>query len=209
MNFDQMLDAWKAQNDKPLYGVNADLLRRVLRHEQAGLRRSLRWEQWTLYIVGALMAAVAALFLWAFLYYRGPALYTVAAAVGMGAFLLWLPALWLSRGRQARHERGFGNTLRDEIGRSLSLVDYQLSRGGRWSAATLWMAPVMVGATLIYWLAAEINDNTDFWFDVGMIVFLAGSTVWSTYATSRETKRKLEPRQQRLRELLETLDAGG
>ena len=30
MDFDQMLDAWKAQDDKPLYGVNQDLLRLVL-----------------------------------------------------------------------------------------------------------------------------------------------------------------------------------
>ena len=33
MNFDQMLDAWKAQDDKPLYGVNQDLLRLVVLNE--------------------------------------------------------------------------------------------------------------------------------------------------------------------------------
>ena len=32
MNFDQMLDAWKAQDEAPLYGVNRDLLQLVLRH---------------------------------------------------------------------------------------------------------------------------------------------------------------------------------
>lgn len=209
MDFDQMMDAWKAQDDRPLYGVNGDLLRLVLQHEQADLRRSLRREQGTIYFVGSAMAIVAGLFLWSFIHYRGPALFTVAAAVGTGAFLLWVGALWLSRKRQAQRERGFGNTLREEIGRNLSLVDYQLSRAGRWGATTLWMAPVMVGSTLIYWFGAAINTDNDLsaWYHAGMILFIVASVVWSTYATSRKTARKLEPRRQRLSELLEALNA--
>ena len=30
MDFDQMLDAWKAQDEAPLYGVNSDLLQHQL-----------------------------------------------------------------------------------------------------------------------------------------------------------------------------------
>lgn len=207
MDFDQMMNAWRAQDDKPLYGVNEDLLRLVLRHEQADIRRSLRWDQWTTYVVGTAMAALAGAILWWFLYRRGPELYTVAAVVGTSAFALWVGALWLSRRRQTMRERGFGNTLQEEIRRNLSLVDYQLSQVGRWSTAMLWSAPILVGATLIYWLLAEINDNTDFWFDAGMIVFLVGSVAWTTYETSRKTKQQLLPRRQRLSELLEMLSA--
>lgn len=207
MDFDQMMDAWKAQDDRPLYGVNRDLLQLVLRHEQAGMRRTLRLEKWVTYVVGAGMGAFAAFWLWVAIYRGESTFNTVAAGVSTGAFVLWIVAMWLSLRRQARRERSFGNTLRGEIGRSLSLVDYQLSRGGRLGAALLWTAPVMVGALLIYWLAAEINDNTDFWFDVWMIFFVVASTVWSTYATSRKTKQKLEPRRQRLSELLQALDA--
>jgi hypothetical protein len=208
MNFDQMLETWKAQDEAPLYGVNRDLLQLVLQHEQADIRRQLRREQWVTYGVGAGMGAFAAFWLWAAIAQEAPALYTVAAAVGTGAFVLWMAALWLSLRRQRQRERQFGNTLRAEIARNLSLLDYQLSRYGRWGSAMLWSAPVLVGAGLLYWLMAEINDNTDFWFDFWMIFVLGWAVVFPTYTASRDVKKKLEPRRQRLRELLETLNAG-
>lgn len=209
MDFDQMLDAWKAQNDKPLYGVNGELLQLVLRHEQTDIRRQLRREQWTTYGVGAGMAALGAALLWAFLYFDGPLPYVLGAIAGTGAFVLWMAGLWLSLRRQRQRERQFGNTLRAEIARNLSLLDYQLSRYGRWGTAVLWAAPVMVGAGLIYWLMAAVNHDPG---ESGWIhVWIAGVLVWSAvyvpYTSSRELKRKLEPRQQRLRELLEALDA--
>jgi hypothetical protein len=210
MDFDQMLEAWKAQDNKPLYGVNEDLLQLVVRHEQADIRRTLRRVQWITYGVGACMAAVGGVFLWAFVYFRGPALYTVGAAVGTGAFALWVVALWLSRRGQALRERGFDNTLRDEIGRSLSLVDYQLSRFGRWGTAMLWTAPVLVGAGLIYGLSAAVNtDNGEsWWFHFWMLAVLVWAGVFLPYTSSRDVKKKLEPRRQRLRELRDMLEAG-
>jgi hypothetical protein len=33
MNFDQMMDTWRTQDEAPLYGVNRDLLLLVLKHE--------------------------------------------------------------------------------------------------------------------------------------------------------------------------------
>jgi len=210
MDFDQMLDAWKAQDEAPLYGVNADLLQLVLKHEQDELRRVLRREQWTTYLLGGGMTAVAGFFLWAFIYFRGPASYTLAAALGTGAFVFWIASLWLSRRRLSLRERRFGNTLRDEIGRNLSLVEYQLSRAGRWGAAMLWAAPVMVGAGLLYGLSAVVNtdDGESWWFHIWILVVLVWSAVYLPYASSRDVKKKLEPRRQRLSELLQTLDAG-
>ena len=209
MDFDQMIDAWKAQDEAPLYGVNADLLQLVLQHEQVELRRGLRREKWITTVVGTVMGTVAAFFLWAFIYFRGPALYTVGAAVGTGAFVLWMVALWLSRRGQALRERGFGNTLRDEIGRNLSLVEYQLSHAGRWGAAMLWVAPVMVGAGLLYGLSAAVNTDPgeSWWFHAWMFAVLLWSAVYLPYASSRDVKKKLEPRRQRLSELLSALDA--
>lgn len=210
MNFDQMLDAWKAQDDKPLYGVNADLLQLVLLHEQADIRRELRREQWTTYGIGAVLGGAAAVFLWAFLYFRGPILFTVLAALGAVAFALWMARLWLSLRRQHRHERQFDNTLRDEIARNLSLLDYQLSRFGRWTSAMLWTAPVLVGGGLLYWLSVEVNfdEGETRWEHAWMMIILVWATVFFPRTSSRAVRNKLEPRRDRLRELLETLEAG-
>lgn len=207
MNFDQMMDAWKAQDDKPLYGVNRDLLKLVLQHEQDRIRRTLRRDQWITYVTGIGIAVFAGFWLWLLVHTRGLTLQTVVAAICTATFALWLGAFWVSRRRQARRERGFGNTLREEIGRNLSLVEYQISNG-RWGAAILWSAPVMVGVLLIYWVTVEINDNADFWLGMQLVILTVVSIVLAAYTGNREVKRKLEPRRQRLRELLEALNAG-
>jgi len=209
MDFDQMLDAWKAQDDKPLYEVNQDLLRLVLLGEQAKVRRIMRLGQWVTYIVGPGMALFAAFWAWIAVLNGMSVLNSAAAALGAALFAVWVGAFWLSRRRQAQRERKFGNSLKDEIGRSLSLVEYQISNG-RWGAALLWTAPVIAGALLINWLSFQINTDTGF---SGRDQFWMSSLpVWAAvviaYAGHRHVKRKLEPRRQRLRELLEALDAG-
>jgi hypothetical protein len=206
MEFDQMVATWKSQDDKPLYGVNRDLLRLALQHEEANLRRELRLEQWTTYVTGTAMAALAGGILWWFFDRRGSGMHLATAAIGLVAFMLWVSALWLSRRRQALRDRDFGNTLREEIRRNLSLVDYQLSQVGRWSTATLWAAPVILGSVLTFWLIMEINDNTDFWFEAAFIMFIVASSVMTTYGTSRKTRRRLLPRRQRLAELLAMIE---
>lgn len=208
MDFDQMMEAWKAQDERPLYGVNGDLLRLVLRNEQAGIRRALRWDQWTTYTVGGVMAAVAVVSLWAFLHFRGLSLQAVLAlSAGVGATALWIGALWLSRRRQSVREREFGSTLQDEVRRNLSLIDYRLSQVGRWSNLLLWSAPIVASASLIVWLIMEINRTDDIWLTAGTAAFLIVSIASTTYDSSRAARKELLPRRQRLAELLEMLNS--
>jgi hypothetical protein len=207
MDFDQMMDAWRAQEQKPLYGVNRDLLQLVLRHEQASIRRSLRNEQWIAYIAGTALALFAGFWLWVLTYKYEPVLFTFVGAASVGTFALWAGALWVSRRRQVLRERGFGNTLQEEVKRNLSLVEYQLSNGGRWSSSLFWSVPPLLGATLLYWLIAGINHRTLSSSDAGLAVILLGSTLVTAYAGSRVARQKLDPRRERLRELLQSLNA--
>ena len=210
MDFDQMLESWKAQDEAPLYGVNADLLQLVLQNERDKIRRSLRWEMWTTCICGLGLAGWLAFWFWVLIYLRGPVLDIVGAAVGAGVLALWVGAFLLSRRRQARRERSFGNSLREEVGRNLSLVEYQLSRHGDRRSAMLWTAPAMVGSALLVWLMVEINHDPgeSRWDSAWMIILLVWMGVFVPYTSSRAVRKKLEPRRQRLRELLTRLDAG-
>jgi hypothetical protein len=210
MDLDEVLATWRTQDKEPLYGVNRDLLQLVMQHEQADLRRELRWDQWGTYGVSALLLTFTA-FAFAAIYYDDDprtvwdyvAASVAALAVGEGVL-----ALWLSRKRQAMRERGFGNSLREEIRRNLSLVDYQLSRGGRRDMALLTAAPITLAGVLLYWLAIQLNNNPFGWLDVGVIVFIMVlPSVWSVIDTSRRTEQELLPRRRRLSELLETLNA--
>ena len=210
MDFDQMLGAWKAQDEAPLYGVNRDLLQLVLQNEEAKIRRELRREMWTFCIFGIGMAGWMAFWLWVLVIVRGPVLQIVLAAVGTGMLALWLGIFWLSRRRQARRERNFGTTLQEEIRRNLSLVEYQLARYGRWSASMLWTAPLIVGSAMLSWLTVEINldPGESRWDHAWLMLVLVWAGVVVPYTGSRAVKKKLEPRWQRLHELLETLNAG-
>jgi len=124
MDFDEMLESWRAQEHKPLYGVNQDLLRLVLQNEQDKIRRKLRRDRWVTYLLGPGMVLFAAFWLWVAIVNGIPPLYVAAAALGATTIALWVGALWVSHMRQARRERAFGNSLKDEIGRNLSLTEY-------------------------------------------------------------------------------------
>jgi hypothetical protein len=177
----------------------------VLEGERDKIRRKLRRDQWITYLVGPGMALFGAAWLWIAIVNGVPAVYVAAATVGVIAFAVWVAAFWISHGRQAQRERAFGNSLKDEIGRNLSLVEYKIANGG-WGAALLWTVPVLMGALMIYWLTFQINTDTGLsWWNhaltVWAVVVAIALTAW---ASDREVKRKLEPRRQRLRELLET-----
>ena len=64
-----------------------------------------------------------------------PAIDAIAAGVSFGMFVLAAGASWVGRGREP--ERNFGNTLQEEVSRSLALVDYQLSVTRRWIISML------------------------------------------------------------------------
>jgi len=123
-------------------------------------------------------------------------------------FALAAGAVWISRGREP--ERSFGNTLEEEVRRSLALVDNQLSVTRRWILPMLGTAFLIIGTGLFSWTVNRSQDIPDSsrsgWFIVLLVVWI----VWVFYSVRkqmRKAKPKLELRKRRLRELLASLDA--
>ena len=216
MEFDQMLEIWRAQNTTPPHDVNRDALRQALQTEGARVRRGLRIRrrgQWFLWILGTGMAVWAGFWIAITITNGWPAIYAIAAGVSLGMFALAAGASWVGRGREP--EQNFGNTLQAEVRRSLALVDYQLSITRRWIIATLGIGSLLAGVGLFSWTLARSQDNFHrpdssgvgwSWYAVGLVVF----GMWASYKT-RDALRKatptLELRQRQLRELLAALDA--
>jgi drug/metabolite transporter (DMT)-like permease len=99
------------------------------------------------------------------------------SGVSLGLFALAAGASWVGRGREP--ERTFGNTLQQEVRRSLALVDYQLSVTRRWIIYTLGIASLLVGVALFSWTLAMSQDNFHrpdssgvgwFWYAVVLVV---------------------------------------
>jgi hypothetical protein len=214
MDFDQMLETWRAQDTAPSYDVNRDALRKALQTEAARVREDLRSRRRELRFVWIFYAGMV---VWAVLWIANsiangwPAIYVILSGVSLGLFALGVGAVWVSRGREP--ERNFGNTLEEEVRRSLALVDYQLSVTRRWILPMLGTASLIVGTGLFSWTTMKSQDIPDvssgvgwFWFTVFFVTLI----VWGSYKArdeNRKAKAKLEVRQRRLRELLAALEA--
>ena len=216
MDFDQLLDTWRAQSTAPPYDVNRDALRQALQTEEARVRRGLRIRRrgfWFLWIFGTGMAVWAGFWIAITITNGWPAIYAIAAGVSLGMFALAAGASWVGRGREP--ERNFGNTLQEEVRCRLALVDFQLSMTRRWIISSLGIGSLMAGVGLFSWTLARSQDNFHrpdssgvgwFWYAVVLVV-LGMRVSYKTRDEMRKATPKLELRQRHLRELLAALDA--
>jgi hypothetical protein len=164
MDFDQMLETWRTQDTAPSYGVNRDVLRQALQTEAARVReesRSRRRGLWFLRIFYAGMAVWAVLWIANSIANRWSAIYVIATAVSLGLFALGVGSVWVSRGRQVGPERNFGNTLEEEVRRSLALVEDQLSITRHSIIDVLGAVSLVVGTLLFSWTVNRSQDIPD------------------------------------------------
>ncbi len=217
MDFDQMLETWRAQNTAPPYDVNRDALRQALQNRRGQ---------------GPASAA------------HPPPRTLVRLDLrnrhgGLGRILdrdhdyqrLACHLRHRSR-RERRHvcargrrdvggpraagepERNFGNTLQEEVRRSLALVDYQLSVTRRWIISMLGAASISGWHAAVHLDRKQEPGHPRFIVPrrtAGLVCGRARSLgVWASYKARdamRKARPKLELRQRRLRELLAALDA--
>lgn len=217
MDFDQMLEAWKAQDDKPPYDVNRDALRQALHAEEVRVRKELRILRrtlWALWIFGTGMAIWAGFWIAITIANGWSYIYVVTSAASLALFALGVWAFWMSRGPREESQKNIGNTLKQEVTRNLVLVDYSLSQARRLTFLVLGMACIVIGTGLFSWTTNSSQDIADHSSPGGWSFFAIVFVVLIAWAfpkarnEMRQARPKLELRQQRLRELLETLDAG-
>jgi hypothetical protein len=214
MDFDQMLETWRAQNTAPSYDVNRDALRQALQTEEVRVREDLRTrrrELWFVWIFYGGMAVWAVLWIANSIANGWSAIYVITAVVSLGLFALGVGTVWVSRRRKAEPKRSFGNTLEEEVRRNLALLDAQLSITRYAIIEVLGAVSLVVGTLLFSWTVNRSPDDLpDLSGSGGFIVLLVGWIVWVFYSgrkQMRQAKPELELRQRRLRELLASLEA--
>lgn len=211
-NVDELIAIWRSQDVAPLHGVNDTLLQQALRQDQARLRRQQRRQAAILYFASAFVVGAMAFF-FLVMVYRFDVMTgwdLVIPIVGAVAAVLIAVALFAGRREQARRERRFGESLRDQLGRRIAQIDYEITRGSRLASVLLVAIFVTVTTMLLATMRVNSDPNEPFqdWpLFVGLILVSAFSSVSGILVQRRQVERDLSPRKHRLETLLKELDA--
>ena len=212
MNLDDLMAVWRTQDAAPLHDVNKTLLHLALRQEEAKLQKARRIERWIIYVFSAGMVAAMALFLALMIYFhrhRPERVVTgwdyVLPIVGAAAALLAGGVMYVNHKGQARREQRFGESLRDQLNRSIAQLEVR-AKIARVTLVSvlLWGICPMAILLLIY----RINDKS-ISDDGYMLVTLTFMLVWSVASSVwwyRRQAREALPRQRRLEALLKEFD---
>jgi len=217
MNLDDLMAVWRSQDAAPLHGLNETPLWLALGQDEAKRQKWRRIERWIIYVMSAVFVAGMALFLanmTLLMIYRddmnGLTRWDLALpVVGAVAALISGRAIYVGHRAQALREQSFGESLRDQLNRSIAQLDHQATTLHR----TLMLVIVLVGGICpIALLLALSRLNGKSFSDDGymtvwlslMCVFGVAIGVWSIRQQARDV---VLPHKRRLEALLKELDA--
>jgi peptidoglycan/LPS O-acetylase OafA/YrhL len=211
MNVDELMSVWRSQDAAPLHGVDKTLLHLALRQDEAKLQKERRMERWITYVGSAGLVACMAVFLSIMIYDDDPRTDWDFAipVVGTAAALLWGGAMYVSHRAQALREQRFGESLRDQLGRSIAQLDYQATSVVRVANVLATALPPVVCATAIILAGWRVNNEpfrTEWVWIASTIFVCALGSVAGVWEQRRSLQRDLLPRKRRLEALLKELD---
>ena len=216
MNLDELMSVWRSQDAAPLHGLNETQLWLALRQDEAKRQKWRRLERWIIYVLSAGVVAGLALFLAnmiLLMIYRDDmngltGWDLVLPVVGAAAALIGARAVSVGHRAQKLRKQSFGESLRDQLNRSIAQVDYQATTFHR----TLMLVLVLLtGICPIALLLALSRLNEKPFSDDGyivvwlslMCVFGVAIGVWSIHQQTRDV---VLPHKRRLEALLNELD---
>jgi hypothetical protein len=184
----------------------------ALREDEAKLQKARRRERGIIYVFSAGVVAAMGVFLALMLYARDRHLmngwdYTIAVS-GAAAALLTGGAVYVAHRGQTRREQRFGESLRDQLKRSIAQLDDEALSARRTSVlVTVTMGGICPTAILLLgWRINGKSTSDDGYLLVTLIVvgfWSVGSAVWEL---RRSVQRDILPRKRRLEALLTELD---
>ena len=212
MNFDELLAVWRTQDAAPLHDVNQTLLHLALRQDEAKQQKWRRWERWIIYVFSVGFVAGMALCLIKPIYRY----HTVGVTgwdfafplVGATGALLMGGAVYVRHRAQALREQRFGESLRDQLHRSIAQLDYQATTFHRTLVLVVVLlagiCPIALNLALFRLNEKSISDDGYMivWLSL-MPVYGIALCVWSLRQQRRDV---VWPRQRRLEALLKELD---
>ncbi|HEX5046037.1 MAG TPA: hypothetical protein VFX89_02865 [Gammaproteobacteria bacterium] len=193
MQLEELKAIWDTQTKRPVFAVNDFGLHMELYRSRERARRRLFWGRYLPFFVfapfvfGMLAIALATLFL------QGPAENGalnawdgLACLVGMIAVSFAASSMYVSRRKNEKEQEVFAPSLREEIERSIALLNFDVFTA---TSGIAWrnIALIMVATTLMCWEVDRLNGNSLSWRSAWIFVPLVLALV-----TVPASKRKHE-----------------
>ena len=216
MEFEDLQKIWDTQNDRPVFSMNDSRLAVGLYQQREHFRRRLfRWEFAPIYFLMPLLAAGAALL---FLLFYLKTTYKmrltdpqmsvwdgVALAIAMGAAITVMVSMYIKRRKHERTQNVFAPTLREELERGISQLDFELSLNSTPRVVTLIML-ISIGASVIVWELGRLNGEPAPWMAVAYNVPLIFAAPWVGIAAKAKAVEELMQRRRALGSMLASLN---
>jgi hypothetical protein len=216
MNLDELMTVWRSQDAAPLHDVNKTLLHLALRQDDAKLQKQRRRDRWILYIFSGGVVIGMAVFLSMLIYFRGHRPEKVITGwdlilpiVGAIVALISVRAMYVNHRAQSRSEEGFGESLRDQLRRSVAQLDHEVMNARRTSVLVLVLMGGIAPAAILV-LGWRVNGKAisdDGYMLVSMIILCVWAVASGVWQLRRSVQKDILPRKHRLEELLKELDA--
>ena len=216
MNLDELTAVWKSQDAAPLHDMNKTLLHLALRQDEVKLQKQRRRARWMVYIFCGGAVVGMGLFLSIMIYHllyrpdgNGLTVWDLALPiVGAVAAVISVRAIYANHRAQSLREQSFGESLRDQLNRSIARLDNDETNARRTSVLVLALLGGVCPATILL-LGWRINQKS-ISDDGYMLVTLLLLCVWAVWSglgdLRRSVQRDILPRKRRLEALLKELD---
>ncbi|MGC4072223.1 MAG: hypothetical protein QM760_06855 [Nibricoccus sp.] len=217
MNLDELTTVWKSQDAAPLHDMNKTLLHLALRQDEAKLQKQRRLGRWMIYVFCGAAVVGMGLFLSVISYHllhrpdgNGLTVWDLALPiVGAAAAVISVRALYANQRTQSLREQHFGESLRDQLDRSIARLDNDESTARRTSVLVLALAGGICPAAilLLIWRINQKSISEDGYMLVTLLLLCAWA-VWSGLGNLRRAVQEdTLPRKRRLEALLKELDS--
>jgi hypothetical protein len=215
MNLDELMTVWRSQDAAPLHDMNKTLLHLALRQDEAKLQKARRRDRWILYVFSTGVIVGMGVFLAMMIYFRAHrpekavtgwdlALPIVGAVVAV----ISVRAMYVNHRAQSRREQSFGESLRDQLNRSIAQLDDEVTNARRTSVlVTVLMGGIAPAAILV--LGWRVNDKSisdDGYLIVTMMIVCVWAVANGVWELRRSVQKNILPRKRRLEALLKELD---
>lgn len=217
MNLDELTAVWKSQDAAPLHDMNKTLLHLALQQDEAKLQKQRRLGRWMIYVFCGGAVVGMGLFLSVMIYHllyrpdgNGLTLWDlVLPLIGAIAAVISVRAIYASHRTQSLLDQRFGESLRDQLNRSIARLDNDETNARRTSVLVLALAGGICPAAILF-LSWRINQKSlsDDGYLLVTSLLLCVWAVWSGVGNLRRSvQQDTLPRKRRLEALLKELES--